>query len=126
MLFDGGEITDAARGVHLAHQTIANLRDQTRAMLVLPLLERTSRGNLEAIEKGAVDAHVAGVQVGRINVDPSRRQPNRGALNDDRLARDLRLDDGETLGEGVIREPRSRFRPQQIGEVVARELLAGF
>ena len=126
MLFDGREIADAARGVHLAHETVANLRDQTRAMLILPIFERSRRRNLEPVEERTVDAHVADGQMVGVNVDPPRRQTDRRPLNDDRLAGDLCLDDGETLREGVIRVPRRRFRPQQIGEVVARELFAGF
>src|SRR6267143_6336804 len=95
-------------------------------MLILPIFERSRRGNLEPIEERPVDAHVADGQMVGVNIDPPRRQTDRRALKDDRLAGDLRLDDGETLRERVIRVPRRRFRPQQIGEVVARELLAGF
>src|SRR2546425_10684635 len=124
MPFDRREIGDAARGVHLPHETIANLRDQPRAKLVLPLLERSRRRNLEAIEEGTVDAHIAGRQMVGVDVNPTRRQANRGALNHDRLAGDLRFDYRETLCEGVISKTRGRLRPQQVGEGVARELLA--
>src|SRR2546425_1025201 len=126
MPFDRREIGDAARGIHLPNVTIANLRDQPRAILVLPLLERPRRRNLEAIEEGTVDAHVSGYQMVGVDVNPTRRQANRGALNHDRLAGDLRFDYRETLCEGVISKTRGRLRPQQVGEVVARELLAGF
>src|SRR6267143_5478326 len=95
-------------------------------MLILPIFERSRRGNLEPIEERTVDAHVAERQMVGVNIDPPRRQTDRRALKDDRLAGDLRLDDGQTLREGVIRVPRRGFRPQQIGEVVARELFAGF
>src|SRR2546427_1640053 len=126
MPFDGREIADAARGVHLPHETVANLRDQARAILVLPVREGPRRRNLEAIEEGTVDAHVPRCQMVGVDVYPTRCQANGGALNDDCLTRDLRFDYGETLSEGVIGKARRRFGPQQVGEVIARELLAGF
>src|SRR6266550_6182620 len=116
---DRGEITDPARGIHLAHETIANLRNQTRAMLVLPVLERACLGNLDTIEAGTVDAHVAIGQMVGVDVDPPRCQTYSRTLNHHRLARDLRLDDRETLSERVIGMAWRRFGPQEVGEIVA-------
>ncbi len=61
-----------------------------------------------------------------VHVDPTGSQSDRRALNHHRLTRDLRLDDRQTLGQRMIRVPRGGLRPQQIGEVIACELLARF
>ena len=126
MLLDGGEIADAARGIHLPYQTIPHLRGEARAEFILPFLERPRRRDLETVEEGTVDAHVAGAQMVDVNVNPARGQTDGGTLNHHGLARDLCLDDRQTLGERVIGELRRGLRPQQVGEIVARELLARF
>src|SRR5213595_1766131 len=61
-----------------------------------------------------------------IDVDPPDGEPDGGALNHDRLTRDLGLDDRQTLRQRVIGVPRWRLRPQQIGEIVPCELLTRF
>ena len=60
-----------------------------------------------------------------VDINPPRRETHRRATQDDGRARDLRLDDRQALRERVIRVLRRRVRPEQIGEIVARELLAG-
>src|SRR5437667_1484 len=51
MPLDRGEIADAAPGVHLLHQTIADARRQLRPPLILPLLECRRRRHIEAVEE---------------------------------------------------------------------------
>jgi len=43
----------------LVHEAIANLGPQARAILVLPLLERSGRRDFEAIKEGSADLRVA-------------------------------------------------------------------
>ena len=119
------EIADAPGGIHLAHEAIADLGTQARAILVLPLLERSGRRDFEAIEEGSADLRVAGAQVTDVGVNPPGRQTHRRALDHNRLARNLGFDDGEPLSKGMIRVLRRRVRPQQIGEIISREALPG-
>ena len=119
------EVANAARGVHLSHQTVAHLRQETSAAFVLPFLEGPGRRNLEAVKKGTVYADVTVAQAQGVHVHPPRGETNRGSLYHHRLACDLGLDDGESLGERVIREPGSSRGPQEVRQVVAGEPFAG-
>src|ERR1700694_1196923 len=121
----GGEVADATRGVHLADEAVAHLRNETRPILLLPLLERTGRRNVERVEERAVDGARALPQAARVDTHPSRRKTNGRTLDHYGLARDLGFDDGQTLGQRMISEPRRRAGPQAVGQVVPRELLAG-
>src|SRR5439155_749939 len=58
-----GEIADAAPGVHLLHQAVADPRAKPRPPLVRPLLEPGRGGPLEAVEKRSPDLQVAGIQM---------------------------------------------------------------
>ena len=81
---------------------------------------------LEAIKERSLDTHVAGGQMRGINIDPAGGQPYGGALNHHRLTSDLCLYHGQALRERMIGMSRGRVRPQQVGEVIPRELLTAF
>src|SRR5207244_2387735 len=125
MALHSREVADAPGGIHLAHEAIADLGTQARAILVLPLLERSGRRDFKAVEEGSADLRVAGAQVTDVGVNPAGRQTYRRALDHDRLARNLGFDDGEPLSKGMIRVLRRRVRPQKIGEIISREALPG-
>ena len=126
MVLNGWEVANATGRVHLAHETVTYLRCETRTELIFPVLERPRRGDLKAVEERPVDRHLIRRQMIEIDIDPASGEPHGGALDDDSLARDLGFDDRESLSERMVGEFRRRIRPEQIGEVVPRELLARF
>jgi hypothetical protein len=95
-------------------------------MFVFPVREGPRRGNFETIEEGTVDRHVAIGQMVCVHVDPARGKTDSRPLDNDRLPRDLRLDYRKTLSKRVIGESWRGFRPQEVGEIVARKLFARF
>src|SRR5206468_12483636 len=61
-----------------------------------------------------------------IGIDPAGGEGDGRAADHYGLPRDFRLDDGEALREGMVRMARRCVRPEEVGEIVARELLARF
>src|SRR5206468_6134362 len=104
---------------------IADVRRGPGSVLVLPIVNRPRVGNLEAVEEAAVDGYVANGQVGDVNVDPSRGQTNRGALENNCFASDFRFNDGETLRERMVGVFGRSVRPQQVRQVITRKLFPG-
>jgi hypothetical protein len=124
MDFDRCEIADPAGGVHQPHQAVPHLRREARAVLILPFFEWPSIGDLKAFEERSLNAHLPITEMQRVHIDPAWRETHARSLNDDRVTGDLGLDDGQTLSERMICELGCNIRPQQIRQVVTRELLA--
>jgi hypothetical protein len=61
----------------------------------------------------------------RIDIDPPGRETDRRALNHHGVTGDLGLDHRQTLRKGVIRKLGRDVGPEEVGEIVAGELLPG-
>ena len=126
MPLDDGEVADAAPGVHLPDETIPDVRHELGAPLVLPLLEQHCPRHVEAVEERAADLHVARVEPSHVCVHDVLGERDGRPLHLEVLAADLRLDHRQRLSQGVPRAMRRGVRPQQIHQVVTRELLPRF
>ena len=116
-----GEIADAAPGVHLLHQAVADPRAKPRPPLVLPLLEPGRGGHLEAVEKRSPDLQVAGIQMRHVGIHRALSKRHRRPLDHQVLAPHLLFQYGERLCQRVARQMCGSVAPQQVHQVVARE-----
>ena len=94
-------------------------------MLVFPLFKWPCGRNLEALEERPIDSRNAVTEMQRVNIDPAGGETDGGALNHDRIAGDFRFDDREALGQRMVGKLGRCTRPEEVGEIVARELLPG-
>ena len=118
----GREVARTTTRVHLADQAVADARHELRAPLVLPLLELHRPGDLEAVEERAANLRLTAVEAAHVRVHDAGNERDRRALHDQMLASDLLLQDREGLSQRVPGAGPRHVRPEEIHQVVAREL----
>ena len=123
MPFHRREVADAPPGVHLPDETIPDARHELGAPLVLPLLERHRARHVEPLEERPPDLHVGRVEPPQVRIHRFVGERDGRPLHLQVLAADLLLDDRQCLSERMPRQMRWRVGPQQVHQIVARELL---
>ena len=122
----GREVARATTRVHLLHQTVADPGHQPGAPFVLPLLELHGAGHLEAVEERTTDLGFAAVEAAHVRVHYTRHEGDRRSLHHEMLASHLLLHHREGLRQRVAGAGGRHVRPEEIHQVVARELAPPF